>query len=328
MEHKRITGRKGLALGAGLGMVVLAAAGVAWACTMYATIDMTTAPRAGCEEPCREAAPGTAASIGAQRFVPNEMVDLWWEHQGTGSRQVLGQARADGNGNLTANLIIPNDSAPGFYTVQARTVGAAFQPARSSFLVAAPQATTTEGGTGGTGGDGGGATRDAAQAGDESGPGPAVVDGGQANPAAGGSDASPPAGGGQSTGRPSEPGDRASGAQAPMSAQAPQAQAAEAPARATSTPPDRVEGGVPSERDDRAAPAPSPRSASADLWSGFGTGPRVLDGPSLAGPAPTVDRTGGGTLALGVGMLSIGLIALSMVSGLAVVRRRRASALR
>jgi len=70
-----------------------------------------------------------------------------------------------------------------------------------------------------------------------------------------------------------------------------------------------------------ATPAPAPRSATADLWSGFAGGTRArtpgladLSGASTSGSSP---------MAMAVGVLSAGLVALAGGFGIAEAKRRR-----
>ncbi len=69
------------------------------------------------------------------------------------------------------------------------------------------------------------------------------------------------------------------------------------------------------------APAPSAGSAVADLWSGFGSSraPSLLSGE--AADVPGAD--GGSPLAVGVGLMGLGLVALFAGFAMAEVRRRR-----
>lgn len=67
------------------------------------------------------------------------------------------------------------------------------------------------------------------------------------------------------------------------------------------------------------ASAPSARSATADLWGGFATGDDSSRGPGLSDPIAA--SSGPSPLGVGLGMLSVGLVA--MASGAAVANGRR-----
>jgi hypothetical protein len=74
---------------------------------------------------------------------------------------------------------------------------------------------------------------------------------------------------------------------------------------------------------DEAARARANRAATGDLWSGFRSGTR----PSLGtGSADNPGSPGVPNLAIGVGLMSAGLVALAGGFGVAEVRRRRAPA--
>lgn len=75
------------------------------------------------------------------------------------------------------------------------------------------------------------------------------------------------------------------------------------------------------------APAggPSERSATGDLWSGFGAGNQASLLPSMTDPE-VPEEGPGSQLAIGVGLLGLGLLALLSGFGAAEVRRRRALA--
>lgn len=74
---------------------------------------------------------------------------------------------------------------------------------------------------------------------------------------------------------------------------------------------------------DAGTAAPSTASATGDLWSGFGT----ASGPSASGNAATpAPSSGSGNMALGMGLMAVGGVALLGGFALAEVRRRRAIA--
>lgn len=78
-----------------------------------------------------------------------------------------------------------------------------------------------------------------------------------------------------------------------------------------------------------AAPAgvqPSERSASGDLWGGFGPGTRSWLTPPETDAAAAPSPAAGSHLAVGVGLLGLGMVALVAGLGVAEARRRRALA--
>lgn len=74
--------------------------------------------------------------------------------------------------------------------------------------------------------------------------------------------------------------------------------------------------------------APSAQTASADLWSGYAsadTGPGLATGTEAVGDV-VGSRSGSPSLALGVGLLGFGLVALFAGFAVAELRRRKAVA--
>lgn len=74
-----------------------------------------------------------------------------------------------------------------------------------------------------------------------------------------------------------------------------------------------------------AAPSlPGMESVAGDLWSGFVPAPSsAATGPGLTTPEPAGTSGNGGELALGVGLLGAGLVALGAGTGVTVLRRSR-----
>lgn len=70
--------------------------------------------------------------------------------------------------------------------------------------------------------------------------------------------------------------------------------------------------------------APSPRTATDDLWGGFAAVTDTPRGPALVGPAAPEPAGGATSMALGAGLLSAGLVALTSGAAVAGVKRRRA----
>lgn len=95
------------------------------------------------------------------------------------------------------------------------------------------------------------------------------------------------------------------------------------PASLAPSSPAPVDDKVPNERSGGAASAPSARTATADLWGGFAGGDSPVAGPGLVGPDAASGS--GDSAAIGVGLLSLGLIALGSGFGIAETRRRRAT---
>lgn len=71
-------------------------------------------------------------------------------------------------------------------------------------------------------------------------------------------------------------------------------------------------------------PLPSARSVAGDLWSGFGSGTAQLPGPGLGAETPSSPQRSG--LFAGIVLLAIGLTAMALGAGVALRRRPRAQA--
>lgn len=105
--------------------------------------------------------------------------------------------------------------------------------------------------------------------------------------------------------------------------------ASSAPVRRTARPATASDGGAPPPAavtaDAPAGPSlPSMGTVAGDLWSGFNPVPSsAATGPGLTTPSPAGTSGHSGELALGVGLLGAGLVALGAGTGLTVLRRSR-----
>ena len=273
----------------------LLAAGLAWACTPSAAIEVTpNAHRSG----------GADARVSGAHFVPStperaSEVRIYWN---SSAGRLLGTATVDQEGRF-GPVEIPIPRAPeDTYTILAVTTGTdgTTYAARASFTIGR-SATKVSGGEKSGGKDG--ATTGAAGNGKTS----ATIRG-----ATGGSR-------GDSGARGSGGADRA-----PASAPTGDADQGVFAGSAAPGDPAAERQGAGGKAGPSGNPALSDRSATGDLWSGFGPGKRSSLGPGAADAAPASGA--GPQLAIGLGLLGLGLVALLGGFGVAEARRRRASA--
>lgn len=302
-------------------LAVMAAAAMAgaaaWACTASAEVGAT--PDAG--------PAGSRTTVTGLRFESGTPVEIRW---GTRSGPLLETTTGP---NFAVEVTIPAGAAAGDYVIVAMNVDGSFAPATPFQVTSSGSASTTTKGTSGsrTGSvSGGGGQTSPATAGPEEtgGPAPATSEPVEVAPpryaSTGDGEASPapssPAG--ASSDASTSRGAQAGRTRGPVGASSPSGAATGRPLGTERRPaaPAQVDG-------QQAAPVdvPSPRSAGSDVWGGFATGDVPLSGPGLA---TDVRSPGGGTsgLPVGVGLLSLGSLALTAGAGVSLLGRRRAAA--
>jgi hypothetical protein len=281
--------RQVLALLCGVFAAVLAAVGVAWACTPAARL-APLSPRSG--------PVGTLVTVHGEAFNDGVPVEIRWNSV----RGPLMATVTPPRGAFSVEVTIP-EAPPrvyAIYAVQQSTADRVGGKGQEAFEVTAPARADERTPEGGASSPEGNAAPGPATASD---PEPARAD-------------RPPA-----PARPAAtaPGSRAAAAVSP------------APANAVTPPPvqalPREESPAAAAPQPAAEPAPAPPvgSVSGDLWAGFASGSQPsLTGPSLVGPPPSTSDGRG--LALGVGLLGVGLVSLFAGVMLAEGRRRRVRA--
>jgi hypothetical protein len=282
------------ALGLGLG-----GASLAWACGGQATISLS-------------ASSGTAGSplgISGALFTADAPITIHW-----GGTSGVVVATATGP-SFSVNAAVPAGAAPGVHYVVATT--GAFQASRA-FRVVAPQAAASSPTAGSE--PASGSTSDLPVSAAPPAVAPSAEPALAPVPATGATAPAPAA-------RPARP--VAAPAPARDAARATPAAAPAAPAPVAPAPNPVAE--EPAAPAPAAAPAPSPvapiepstATASADLWSGFRSGPSAARGMF---EAPAADGPSGPALALGIAFLVVGAGLLSGGVVLVVASRRRAQA--
>ena len=282
------------ALGLGLG-----GASLAWACGGQATISLS-------------ASSGTAGSplgISGALFTADAPITIHW-----GGTSGVVVATATGP-SFSVNAAVPAGAAPGVHYVVATT--GAFQASRA-FRVVAPQAAASSPTAGSEPATG--STSDLPVSAAPPAVAPSAEPALAPVPATGATAPAPAA-------RPARP--VVAPAPARDAARATPAAAPAAPAPVAPAPTPVAE--EPAAPTPSAAPAPSPvapiepstATASADLWSGFRSGPAAAQGMF---EAPAADGPSGPALALGIAFLVVGAGLLSGGVVLVVASRRRARA--
>jgi len=327
--------RKGFLAGGAVAALVLTASGLAWACTGVTSPYINLSPN--------RALAGTEVGLTGGNWIANAPVSIVWSSSG----QSLGTPMSSSAGALWTRVTIPASAAGGSYYVKA--IQNADKQAATTFTVEVVGQDTTPTNSGPAG------SSDLAVTGGNGGPAqtnqPSYVTGGSnvgsggiptphnsTTPGPGGSSPAPndagqpavatagPAVDSAPSGAVSAPVANAS-APAPVSAATPGAVAQPNPvANAANVPavsPAAARPGTAAEPEVMApsAVAPAPRSATADLWSGFSGGIKAhtpgltdLSGASNSSSSP---------MAMAVGVLSAGLVALAGGFGIAEAKRRR-----
>lgn len=311
--------RRALA-GATLFALLVGGASVAWACTRQATL--TVSPAFG--------KAGSQTQVAGRGFVTGEPVEIRWNTTGG---PVMGRAVG---GDFSVVVTIPGDASNGVYYIVATApktqISASFEvrsaAATSSDRTAPPdsQTSTSANGSEATTSNASGQTSGTTQGGSGTTAGATGQSGdlGFAESQAQTSPEGTPAPAGQTASSPAQAG-QPSTAAAPGVARSTASSSSAAPAPAGSPAAAAPQaGGQPAVPVDEQS-SPNARSASADLWSGFSAGNPSSLSPGLDGGAPA--SSGATTpLALGVGLLSAGTVALGLGFGAAELRRKRALA--
>jgi len=301
-----------LLLGVCASLVVLGAAATGWACTVMASVSVSPG----------EARAGESVTVQGLKFVADRDIEVMLVSEDRQTR--LWQGRSESSGSFTARgVAIPTTATPGDHTIVARTADGQFR-ASAGFLVNGPAQAAP-------------APAPTAQ------PAPAPAPAPTAQPAPNPAPAAPqvaapaPAAATQAPEPAVDSSPRsaaAATATSPAAAQArpatpsgtpvgpsaePIVSAASPVAAAATAAGSGVQGPVPVGSSLR-------RSASDDLWSGFAAGSgRSLDGRTLMTPVAPAGAGPGG-LALGVVLLSVGLVVLGSGGAVVAVRRSRARA--
>lgn len=307
-------------LKAGIGGLAVAAgaASVAFGCASV------TSPYLNALEPNRGAVPASVVVSGGN-WVANQDVNLVWAPTG----EPIGSARTSGNGSFSTRVVIPASAETGkdyvhyVRATQGTTTGntpfGVDSPAEDrEFAVPAPAPVTYASTSGGDPNK-----KTTTPPADETRAAPAPTGGSGGIPSRPTEADSTPVG---DTGAPATVTNAdGSTSAAPARTGAPtreqSANTATARAAAPSSPL------VPSAPSVAAAPVTeeeataAARSASGDLWSGFAQGPATVGSPSLTALPTTTSGTS--PLAIGMGVLSAGLVALFAGFGVADMRRRR-----
>ncbi|HUP71333.1 MAG TPA: hypothetical protein VM142_16185 [Acidimicrobiales bacterium] len=295
--------------------VAAGAASVAFGCASV------TSPYLNALEPNRGAVPASVVVSGGN-WVANQNVNLVWAPTG----ESIGSAQTSGNGSFSTRVTIPASAETGkdyvhyVRATQGATTGntpfGVDSPAEDKeFSVPAP-APVTYAST--SGGDPNRKTNQTPA--EETRTAPAPTGGSGGIPSRPAEADSTPVG---DTGAPATV-TNAEGA-APARTAAPTRQQSPNPATARAAAPSSPL--VPSAPSVAAAPVTeeeataAARSASGDLWSGFAQGPATVGAPSLTALPTTTSGTS--PLAIGMGVLSAGLVALFAGFGVADMRRRR-----
>lgn len=314
-----MNGRRALAAATlAITTTALLAGAAAWACT--ASAELSATPSAG--------AAGSRTTITGVRFDSSSPVEIRWATRG-------GPVLATTPGpNFSVEVTIPASAVTGDYVIVGMNVDGSFAPA-TPFQVtnsgATPSKTTAPSGsrTGSVSGGSGQTSSPSHNSEDTTSSAPATS-------SATGSTSSESTSTGTGTGEPARPSSSAVEASASVStaqrarnssspavavagdraAATAESQAAGTAASAVSTAP------VDEQQVGTALGGPSPRSAGSDLWRGFAGDDTLGKGPGLTADLP---GEGGGvsTIAVGVGLLSLGLVALTGGAGVGLIRRRR-----
>lgn len=306
--------------GVGSLAVVAGAASVAWGCASV------TSPYLNALEPNRGEVPASVVVSGGN-WVPNQNLNLVWAKTG----QSLGSAQTSGNGSFSARVTIPAEAEIGkdyvdyVRAVQGTTVGntpfGVDSPAEDTAFTVPPPAPVTHKSV--SGGDPNRTTQTTAVEEKSTTPAPAGGSGGiPSRPAQGDGTTTADAAGPATVAN-------ADGSTSPVPARTTAAAGAQRSKPAAAVPSSPLNPtslnntGVtpaPATEEEEAA-AVDARTASPDLWSGFATGPGTIGSPSLTTLPTTTDGTS--SLAIAMGVLSGGLVALFAGFGVADLRRRR-----
>ena len=288
--------RRALVTGLCAAALAVLGAGVAWACTPTAHVDVY--PQTGI--------PGSRVTVTASKFHPDQPIEIRWE---TAAGERLGTARTASNGGTQAEITVPSVPGDVYYIVAVQFEGTrVIGESVASFEVEAPARPTPSASTPPppSGSTAPAATAPAPPVADTS-PAPSSVVAGTADPSAGTSAATA--------------GTSAATASAPAAVAAPRARPVAARSASVAAPAQGPEAAassaaVPAE----AAAQPSRRSITADLWGGLDDG-RVPSGSGLTTPAGGPDHGG---LAAGALLSTLAVAVLGSLAGVAVSRRRRA----
>lgn len=317
------TVRAKVLVGGSLVALFIGATSLAWACTR--TPSLTVTPGFG--------RAGSQVQVTGKSFTPAEPVEVRWNSTGG---PVLGRGTPGADFSFSVAVTIPEKAAGGVYYIVATAPNTRAQASfevRTAAAAAADPSTAPENQTSASG----------------SGAETTSSNGGQTSASTSGGNATA-AGAGEQSGDLGFADQPQTSPDASVTA-APAAQTASAPARsagaapAGSAQPRPAGTPAPDAKATTASPASpaldpnaaastpalddetaslTPRSATADLWSGFNAGDAGSLAPGLEGPAPASDATT--PLAVGVGLLSAGLVAMGLGFGAAEVRRKRALA--
>lgn len=313
--------RKVLAASSAVGLVI-GGASLAWACTRNPSISLS--PSFG--------RAGSQTQVTGSSFLPGEPVEIRW-NSATGP--VLGRAAPKPDYSFSVPVVVPADAPNGTYYIvaiaPASRAQAAFQvrnavSATNNEPASQPDAQTSASGDGGDSTEtSAGQTSASTRGGNGAGAGAGEQSGdlGFAEPQAAADASAPaPAGDRQASSSPAraEQSRNVGRVDALTGGVVSPATPASGPSAASPAP---APNATPAPASDE-SPAPAPRSATADLWSGFAAGSAASLTPGLESPAPATDGTT--PLAVGVGLLSAGLVALGLGFGAAEVRRKRAHA--
>ena len=278
--------RARLVLAGGAISVVMAVAGVAWACTESAYVD--AAPNT--------AAPGAQVTVRGAQFNQAPVSIHWASPDGQRLASTAGP-------EFSVRVTVPQ-AASGHYYLYAVQSGEA--PKAAPFTVSGPEAVESQ---------------PAQEPPTSAEPPAANPDPAATTPAEQSPDPAPTAGPASSQDRASTP----AGVPAPSrpARAASSAPAADRPAASAPTP--AAAGSEGSEgRPTASGPLPSARSVAGDLWSGFGSGTAQVPGPGLGAETPPSPQRSG--LFAGTVLLAIGLTAMAVGAGVALRRRPRARA--
>lgn len=286
----------------------LLAGAAAWACT--ASAELSASPTAG--------AAGSQTTVTGYRFDTTTPVEIRWATRG-------GPVLATTTGpNFSVEVTVPANAAVGDYVIVGMNTGGSFAPATPFRVTSSGSTATSSSGSKGsrTGSISGGGGQSSTPAADTGSPAP-TTDEAVAAP-------SPDtATGGNESGRTlASPASGVGRAPASTKAQGTSTRngASTTPATGQSVDASGSRLATPGAADEQSsapeAGAPSVRSATSDIWGGFATGDESVRGPSLSADVPATG-SGPSSLAVGIGLLSLGTVALSVGAGVTVMRRRR-----
>lgn len=300
-------------------LMIFGAASVAWACTQQAFIG-SISPGSG--------PAGSRATVTARMFNPGPVQIRWNSTDGT--------LLATGTGpDFAVAVTIPN-ATPDTYSVVAvqREGNVVLGKASISFTVTPADTAmsggynSSEGGTTASEGQAASGSTSRSSSGNQVAPGGSDPAAGSVTSGNGGAafptESQAP---GASAPTPAAPTSAASSAHSVASGSAGTAQSGGGTVRSpltasTAAPGDRNQNSIPATAatDDVSSASPSARSATADLWGGFASSEPSR---SVGLDAPVSGSGSTSPLALGAGLLSVGLVALFAGFGVAEHRRRR-----